>query len=77
MSLLKSPDFETGRLLLVDCEPRTLANLHKSLQRRGIAPQALFEGADDSLEGCFAAIVEEDLCGDMAADYPQQNGGQI
>jgi CheY-like chemotaxis protein len=58
MSLLKRPDFENGRLLLIDCEPRTLANLQKSLQRLGIAPQALFEDADDSLEGCFAAIVE-------------------
>lgn len=58
MSLLKRPDFEVGRLLLVDCEPRTLAHLQKSLQRLGITPQALFEDADEALEGCFAAIVE-------------------
>ncbi|ROL64977.1 response regulator [Pseudomonas protegens] len=58
MSLLKRPDFESGRLLLVDCEPRTLANLQKSLQRLGITPQALFEDAQDSLEGCFAAVVD-------------------
>lgn len=58
MSLLKRPDFESGRLLLVDCEPRTLASLQKSLQRLGITPQALFEDALDSLEGCFAAVVD-------------------
>lgn len=58
MSLLKRQDFETGRLLLIDCESRTLANLEKSLQRLGITAQALFEDGDDSLDGCFAAIVE-------------------
>lgn len=58
MSLLKRPDFHTGRLLLVDCEPRTLASLQKSLQRLGITPQALFKDEEDSLQGCFAAIVE-------------------
>lgn len=43
MSLFKRPDFEAGRLLLIDCEPRSLANLHKSLQRLGITAQELFE----------------------------------
>ncbi|HEY0287555.1 MAG TPA: ANTAR domain-containing protein [Pseudomonas sp.] len=58
MSLLKRPDFENGRLLLVDCEPRTLAHLEKSLHRLGITAQALVEDACDSLDGVFAAIVE-------------------
>ncbi|MDB6050036.1 MAG: histidine kinase [Pseudomonas sp.] len=58
MSLLKRPDFEKGRLLLIDCEPRTLASLQKSLQRLGITPLALFEDANDPLDDCFAAIVE-------------------
>ncbi|MEQ7918089.1 ANTAR domain-containing protein [Xanthomonas sp. WHRI 1810A] len=58
MSLLKRPDFEQGRLLLVDCEPRTLASLEKSLHRLGITALALVDDADDSLEGVFAAIVE-------------------
>ena len=58
MSLLKRPDFENGRLLLIDCEPRTLASLEKSLQRLGITAQALFEDAADTLDGCFAVIVE-------------------
>lgn len=58
MSLLKRPDFENGRLLLVDCEPRTLANLEKSLHRLGITTLALTEESADSLEGVFAAIVE-------------------
>jgi AmiR/NasT family two-component response regulator len=58
MSLLKRPDFEHGRLLLVDCEPRTLVNLEKSLHRLGITALALVEDATDSLEGVFAAIVE-------------------
>jgi AmiR/NasT family two-component response regulator len=58
MSLLKRPDFENGRLLLVDCEPRTLANLEKSLHRLGITTLALAEEAGDSLDGVFAAIVE-------------------
>lgn len=58
MSLLKRPDFEQGRLLLVDCEPRTLASLEKSLNRLGISALALGNDAGDSLEGVFAAIVE-------------------
>ncbi|WP_268799635.1 ANTAR domain-containing response regulator [Pseudomonas huanghezhanensis] len=58
MSLLKRPDFEQSRLLLVDCEPRTLASLEKSLNRLGISALALGNDAADSLEGVFAAIVE-------------------
>jgi len=58
MSLLKRPDFENGQLLLVDCEPRTLSSLQKSLQRLGITPVAMFEDVSDSLDSCFAAIVE-------------------
>ncbi|MFC6300282.1 ANTAR domain-containing protein [Pseudomonas sp. CCM 7893] len=58
MSQLKRPDFENGRLLLVDCEPRTLSSLQKSLQRLGITSLALFEDAQDSLEDCFAVVVD-------------------
>lgn len=58
MSLSKRPDFEHGRLLLVDCEPRILANLEKSLQRLGINALALYDDADDQSHDCFAAIVE-------------------
>ncbi|MEI5491261.1 hypothetical protein RJ895_09655 [Pseudomonas aeruginosa] len=36
MKSLSRPDFENGRLLLVDCDERTLASLHKSLRRLGI-----------------------------------------
>lgn len=58
MSPLKRPDFERGRLLLVDCDPRTLAHLEKSLHRLGITSLALSADANDSLDGVFAAIVE-------------------
>ncbi|MGA6096443.1 ANTAR domain-containing response regulator [Stutzerimonas marianensis] len=55
---LKRPDFESGRLLLIDCEERTLAALHKSLQRLGITAVALTGDAPVALDNCFAAVVE-------------------
>lgn len=55
---LKRPDFESGRLLLIDCEERTLAALHKSLQRLGITSLALSADAPVALDRCFAAVVE-------------------
>ncbi|MBA1272532.1 ANTAR domain-containing response regulator [Stutzerimonas azotifigens] len=58
MSLLKRPDFESGRLLLIDCEERTLSALHKSLQRLGITALASTADAPVALEHCFAAVVE-------------------
>ncbi len=58
MNPLKRPDFESGRLLLIDCEERTLAALHKSLQRLGITALATTADAPIALECCFAAVVE-------------------
>jgi AmiR/NasT family two-component response regulator len=58
MSPLNRPDFENGRLLLVDCEARTLANLEKSLHRLGITSLAVFNEAAEPPTGCFAAIVD-------------------
>ncbi|UVH51846.1 ANTAR domain-containing protein [Pseudomonas sp. CBSPBW29] len=58
MSLLKRPDFERGRLLLVDCDPRTLAQLEKSLQRLGITVLALSADRNDAIDDVFAAVVE-------------------
>lgn len=58
MNLLKRPDFEHGRLLLVDCDQRTLVHLEKSLHRLGITSLSLSADANDSLESVFAAIVE-------------------
>lgn len=58
MRPLKRPDFQHGRLLLVDCDARTQAHLEKSLHRLGITSRALASDAVDSLDGVFAAIVE-------------------
>jgi AmiR/NasT family two-component response regulator len=55
---LKRPDFESGRLLLIDCEERTLTALHKSLQRLGITALAMTADAPVALEHCFGAVVE-------------------
>lgn len=60
MTPIKRPDFERGRLLLVDCEPRTLASLEKSLQRLGITSVALDRDGEQPTHDCFAAIVELD-----------------
>lgn len=58
MKSLSRPDFENGRLLLVDCDERTLASLHKSLRRLGITAEAVAADTLPALDGCFAAIVE-------------------
>jgi AmiR/NasT family two-component response regulator len=58
MSPLKRPDFESERLLLVDCEPRVLASLEKSLHRLGITSLALSDDVAHPLDACFAAIVD-------------------
>ena len=58
MSPLNRPDFENGRLLLVDCEARTLASLEKSLHRLGITSVAVFSEAAEPPAGCFAAILD-------------------
>jgi AmiR/NasT family two-component response regulator len=58
MSPVTRPDFEHGRLLLVDCEPRTLASLEKSLHRLGVTSVAVCADAPAALEGCFAAILD-------------------
>jgi AmiR/NasT family two-component response regulator len=55
---LKRPDFESGRLLLIDCEDRTLTALQKSLQRLGVTALALAADAPVALQNCFAAVVE-------------------
>jgi AmiR/NasT family two-component response regulator len=59
MIQLKRPDFENRRLLLLDCEERSLAQLRKSLQRLGIRTVEVH--GDTALpDDCFAAIVELD-----------------
>lgn len=52
------PRLDQGRLLLIDCDERSQANLSKSLQRLGIHTQALHHDAPCDTEGCFAAILE-------------------
>jgi AmiR/NasT family two-component response regulator len=52
------PALDQGRLLLIDCDERSQANLGKSLQRLGIQTQALHQDADCDTLGCFAAIIE-------------------
>ncbi|NBF11280.1 ANTAR domain-containing response regulator [Pseudomonas sp. Fl4BN1] len=51
-----------GPLLLIDCEPRVLASLEKSLQRLGIACLAVQQDASDELPGSLAAIVDLENC---------------
>jgi AmiR/NasT family two-component response regulator len=52
------PALDQGRLLLIDCDERSQANVGKSLQRLGIQAQALHHDAPCDTQGCFAAIIE-------------------
>ena len=52
------PALNQGRLLLIDCDERSQANLGKSLQRLGIQVQALHHDAPCDTQDCFAAILE-------------------
>lgn len=60
MSLLKRPDFDTTRLLLVDCDQRALAALQKSLERLGVKSSSVSADEGASLEGVLALVVELD-----------------
>lgn len=60
MSLSKRPPFDSARLLLVDCDERSLVALQKSLQRLGIASQPLHADAPQALEQVLALVVELD-----------------
>lgn len=50
----------TPRLLLVDCEPRSLAMLNKSLERLGLHGWAVTEDADIAMHDVDGVIVELD-----------------
>ena len=60
MTLLKRPDFENTRLLLVDCDERAQASLQKSLQRLGIATSVVAQDAETGLNDLLALVVELD-----------------
>nr|WP_019366356.1 ANTAR domain-containing protein [Pseudomonas luteola] len=60
MTLLKRPDFENTRLLLVDCDERAQASLQKSLQRLGIAASVVAQDAETGLNDVLALVVELD-----------------
>nr|WP_312508741.1 ANTAR domain-containing protein [Pseudomonas luteola] len=60
MTLLKRPDFENTRLLLVDCDERAQASLQKSLQRLGIATSVVAQDAETGLNDVLALVVELD-----------------
>lgn len=60
MSLLKRPDFDTTRLLLVDCDQRALAALQKSLERLGVKSSSVSADEGASLKGVLALVVELD-----------------
>lgn len=60
MTLLKRPDFENTRLLLVDCDERAQASLQKSLQRLGIATSVVEQDAKTDLIDVLALVVELD-----------------
>jgi AmiR/NasT family two-component response regulator len=60
MSLLKRPDFDSTRLLLVDCDERALTSLQKSLDRLGIASSALYGDEPTEFKNVLALIVELD-----------------
>lgn len=62
MSQLNRRSPAAGPLLLIDCEPRVLASLEKSLQRLGIACLAVHEDANHEPQGSFAAIVDLENC---------------
>lgn len=60
MILLKRPDFENTRLLLVDCDERAQASLQKSLQRLGVAASVVAQDAETGLNDVLALVVELD-----------------
>ncbi|MBH3437888.1 MULTISPECIES: ANTAR domain-containing response regulator [Pseudomonas] len=60
MTLLKRPDFESTRLLLVDCDERAQASLQKSLQRLGVAASVVAQDAETGLNDVLALVVELD-----------------
>lgn len=60
MTLLKRPDFENTRLLLVDCDERAQASLQKSLQRLGVAASVVAQDAETGLNDVLALVVELD-----------------
>lgn len=60
MTLLKRPDFENTRLLLMDCDERAQASLQKSLQRLGIATSVVAQDAETGLNDVLALVVELD-----------------
>ena len=60
MTLLKRPDFENTRLLLVDCDERAQASLQKSLQRLGVAASVVAQDVETGLNDVLALVVELD-----------------
>lgn len=60
MTLLKRPDFENTRLLLVDCDECAQASLQKSLQRLGVAASVVAQDAETGLNDVLALVVELD-----------------
>ncbi|WP_312271337.1 ANTAR domain-containing protein [Pseudomonas sp.] len=60
MTPLKRPDFESTRLLLVDCDERAQASLQKSLQRLGVAASVVAQDAETGLNDVLALVVELD-----------------
>lgn len=60
MTLLKRPDFENTRLLLVDCDERAQASLQKSLQRLGVVASVVAQDAETGLNDVLALVVELD-----------------
>ena len=60
MTLLKRPDFENTRLLLVDCDERAQKKKKKSLQRLGVAASVVAQDAETGLNDVLALVVELD-----------------